>query len=77
MTKIYKYKGSKALFNRWQNLHWRVQGLGAITQNPEMEITEDLYLEWLERVNSVKEELDMLVAFSKTYVESGEVIENG
>jgi hypothetical protein len=77
MPRIIKYKGNKLLFNRFENLKWRVQGLGAITQNPEMEITEELYIEWCARAREVEKELDTLIEICRELVEDGEVIEIG
>jgi hypothetical protein len=75
LAKIIKYKGDQILFNEFQNLKWRVQGLAAIVQNPEMEVTEELYDEWIERADEVKKELDRIITLATITVEGGEIIE--
>lgn len=71
-----KYKGNQMLFNEFQNLKWRVQGLSAITQNSETGISNEDYLEWLERAAGVEKDLSTLIVRCMALVGTGEVIKD-
>lgn len=80
MARVVKYKGNRLLFNRFENLKWRIQGLGAITQNPDMEITEEDYKEWVIRAQEVQEELDKMIGSCRDLIRlhgEWEDVENG